>query len=89
MPRKYVPLKNYWRYSEEQIKAALNSIAQGLSLRAASKKHEIPVTVLHRSVKNGVRIKKHGGQTILSEEDGDCSLAVFKYVVIGATLWDV
>lgn len=69
MPRKYAPLKNYRRYSEEQIKAALNSIAQGLSLRAASKKHEIPVTVLHRRVKNGVRIKKHGGQTILSEED--------------------
>lgn len=69
--RKYkrtVRQKPYIKYTENQIKLALEDLANGLSFRACSKKHDIPTTVLHRHNKfqknnPNKQMKKQGGQS--------------------------
>ena len=88
MPRTYKPDprgKTYNKYDEEQRNRAIADIKDGLSYKLASKKHEIPVGVLHRWFQkkcNGktVEVKKQGGQTVLSLQEE--SLLVDKLLIL-------
>lgn len=46
--KRTVRQKPYTKYTENQIKLALEDLKNGLTFRACTKKHNIPTTVLHR-----------------------------------------
>lgn len=71
MPRKYVNVLTTKgkQVDSETIKLAIEDIEAGLSLRKSAGKHKISVTTLHRHVKCGSKLKKRGGQTVLSPEE--------------------
>ncbi|XP_063232409.1 uncharacterized protein LOC134536584 [Bacillus rossius redtenbacheri] len=71
MPRKYQPVteRKHADCPPHILKLAVTHIQNGLSYRKCSQKYNIPTTVLHRHVKKGDKIKKKGGQTVLSEEE--------------------
>lgn len=69
MPRKYIPTKKHKNYSAETIKKAVKLVQEGNSLRSVAKSLDISTTVLHRHIKLGNRIKKKGGQPVLTEEE--------------------
>lgn len=69
MPRSYKRLKPNKVQDPEVIKAAVEDITNGLSLRNAAAKYDIHYSVLYRHLKKGDQIKKKGGQTALTEEE--------------------
>lgn len=71
MPRRYQPVTvGKQAFCPPYIlKLAVKDINNGLSYRKCSKKYNIPTTVLHRHVHKGDKVKKKGGQTVLSEEE--------------------
>lgn len=79
MPRVYKPdprRKKYRVYNEELIKEAVAAYKSGnASLKAVAEKYDIDKSVLYRNCTR--TLKKHGGQTILSEET---ELYMIKYI---------
>lgn len=71
MPRTYINVAAGKRAQAdpEVIKQAVEDVKAGLSLRKCAEKHKLSVTALHRYVKLGDKIKKRGGQTVLSPEE--------------------
>lgn len=67
MPRNYKRLKPEKIQDPAVIKAAVEDITNGLSLRNAAAKYDIHYSVLYRHLKKGDQIKKKGGQTALTE----------------------
>ena len=70
MPREYKPDprgKQYKKHTAEAINRALADHRRGMSFRACSKKHGIPIAVLCRRAQNP-RMKSQGGQTALKKD---------------------
>ena len=70
MPRVYKPNprgKQYKKHAPEAINSALADHRRGMSFRACSKKHGIPIVVLCRRARNP-RMKSQGGQTALNKD---------------------
>ena len=69
MPRTYKPDprgKKYVKHTPEAINSALADHRRGMSFRACSRKHGIPIAVLCRRARNP-HMKPQGGQTVLSK----------------------
>ena len=83
MPREYKPDlrgKQYKKHTAEAINRALADHQRGMSFRACSKKHGIPIAVLCRRAQNP-RMKSQGGQTALKRHRGiygpkNCNLCI-------------
>lgn len=76
MPRVYKPdprSKRYQKYEADSdvISKARDAVAKGSSIRKAARDFRIPYTVLQRRIKNPTGVKKHGGQTVLTEIEED------------------
>lgn len=72
MPRTYKPdprSKRYQKYDVDIVARAIAVVQRGLSIRKAAAEFKIPYTVLQRRIKNGPNVKKHGGQTVLTETE--------------------
>ena len=69
MPRHYKPVPGKKRYAKivpDQLEAAKRAVADGMTLRKAAEEFKIAKSVLHRHIKFGKKMKKQGGQTVLS-----------------------
>ena len=72
MPRVYKPApgkKRYAKIDPETMAAAKRAIAGGTSYRKAAEEFQIPESALQRHVTSGRKVKKQGGQTVLTSEE--------------------
>lgn len=87
MGRVYKPKvgsKTYKKYTAVQFETAFAEIAKGLSIRNASKRFDIPYSVLQRHLKAKKEkkpLQNHGGQTVLTSAEEQ--LIIERLVVCG------
>jgi hypothetical protein len=61
-----MPKKALW--SEQQSKAAINAVDEGISVKRSSEIHKIPRRTLRNHVKSGSCARKLGRNTYLTKE---------------------
>lgn len=72
MPRKYIRKKLTKKYSENDLKLAVEAVDNGLSIRKSSNKFHVPYTTLNSHVNEYVLYDRPGRPTKFTTEEELC-----------------